>query len=423
MRHILVLLCFCLFTIYCNGQSSIVISGRVVDKQSKEALSFSTIVYEDKSIGTISDVDGYFTLSLNEVKSTEKMVISYLGYKSIALTIDECQKSQSYQLEPISHDLVEVVVAAEKFKLKSFIKEVVADYNKSRRSKPHIAIAHYREKAKKAGEYIMFMESIGYSVYAGNLPNAAPLSNYKFFCENTRCYVDNPEWIKFKENRGGSPIENVAPSGSSNLNVFRTIEHYGFLSNKWVSKYTFKMDSSYFIGSNPVYCINFKGNNAKGSIHVYSDTKQILKIDYLGNAYWSEAFGIRLKARVDIRFNYFDNSPFISSINANYTRNGLQYSNNLNVLVQKFDQFELSDEEYWSLNSYAINPYIEYQPEIWKVSNIDEEQDYVEIESGLKSQNINLEDKFIDYSGRWFFSEKERNEVARRKVNELKSNF
>lgn len=409
---LLVLSCF-----QAIGQSDFVVTGKIIDKKTKEPLPYSTIIYQNKSIGTISNVDGYYSLSLYNAQESDSITISYVGYESLNTTIAHCLQVKNINLEPTINEIKEVVVEAEKFKLKSFVKEVISEYNKNRKAEPHIAISHYREKAKDDNKFIMYMESIGYSVYAGKKANVAPLSNYNFFCENTKCYFDNSKWLKYQEDYS------VRPSGGSNLNVFRVFEIGGILSKKHYSKYSFKIDSTYFIGNAPVYCIGFKGNNDAGSMHVFADSKQIFKIECSTNKYWSNVFYKRVNAHVNVQFNYFEDTPFISIINANYKVDGLEYMNTLTVLVQKFNNFKLSKDEYWSFNNYAINPYIEYLPDEWKTYSIDLDKDFEKIAIDLKSNTTALEQHFINNSGRWFFENERKSELAKSKLKELKSNF
>ncbi|MFA5816682.1 MAG: hypothetical protein WC865_13800 [Bacteroidales bacterium] len=58
-------------------------------------------------------------------------------------------------------------------------------YQKNSRTDPHVALGHYREKARIDGKYVMFAESIGYAVYKRKR-NAEVESQYAFFSEITR---------------------------------------------------------------------------------------------------------------------------------------------------------------------------------------------------------------------------------------------
>lgn len=420
MKTKILLILSIILTLQVKGQNKNTITGNIIDKDTKEALQYATIIYQNKSIGTTSDINGRFTLNLRGARESDSIFISYMGYETIRTTVSECTKTKIHELKPFINELIEVTITSKKLNLKKFIKEVITGYNKNKRKNAHIAIAHYREKAKEKNQYIMFMESIGYSVFAETPANAAPLSNYNFFYENTKSHVVNPKWTKYK--RAVLNVQNVAPGGGANLNIFRSLELYGMLSNKHYKKYNYKKDSTYYIKNNPVYRIRFNGNNAKGAIHVYADTKQILKIECSTTRYWSTAFHKRVDAQIKIQFNYFEKAPFFSQITANYQHENLEYYNYLEILVQKFNNFNLSNREYWSMNGYNVNPYVEYTPINWETT-IEPDKDYAKIASDLASNSTSLEKQFENFSGRWFFPNKETNKLAVSKIKQLKQNF
>ncbi|NOU62007.1 carboxypeptidase-like regulatory domain-containing protein [Marinifilum caeruleilacunae] len=418
-----VLILFLMLSLQVKGQKETNITGKVIDQKTQESLPYATVIYQNKSIGTITDLNGNFTLSITDASETDSIFISYMGYESIKTVIAECSKTNQFELKPNINKLNEVIVTSKKFKLKKFIEEVIGAYNKNKREKAHIAIAHYREKAKEDNRYVMYMESIGYSVYAGTQANAAPLSNYKFFNENTRCHVSHPKWMKYNEHRDAHNGQNVIPAGGSNLNMFRYFEINGLLSNNESKKYKYQIDSSYYIQNNPIYCIRFNGSIAQGSLHVNAESKQILKIECSTSKYWSTAFHKRVDAQIKIQFNYFEKTPFLSKITATYEHEKLEYQNHLEVLIQKFNDFELNKEEYWSMNAYEQNPYIEYIPTAWETNIIEPDNDYSKIAADLGLNTTSLEKHFTDYSGRWFFSNVTRNELAVSKIKQLKKNF
>ncbi len=423
MRIHVILIFFMLFSLHLVGQNQVVLNGKVIDKKTQELLPYATIVHAKKSIGTVSNMNGSFTLSLYNVAATDSIIVSFVGYKPLKTTVSECMQTQTHALEAMVNEIGEIVVTANKLNLKAFVREVIEGYNRNKRKEPHIAIAHYREKAKENTTYIMYMESIGYAVFAGKQTNAAPLSNYKFFCENTKCHVVNPQWTKYKENSKGAHTENVVPGGGSNLNLFRYLESEGLLSKSHYKKFKYKMDSTYYVNNNLVYCIAFKGNIASGRMFVLANSKQIVKMECATTKYWSTAFQKRVDAQVDIHFNYFEEQPFVSSIQAQYNYQKLHYQNDLEILVQKFNQFDLSQNEYWSLNIYDQNPYVEYIPEEWITKNIQGDRDYRKIASDLEADSISMEKEFERYSGRWFFPNSHQGELVKDKVKQLKSNF
>jgi hypothetical protein len=407
------------------SQINVNLSGRVTDMETKEPLPYAKIFYLKKSLGTVTNLDGNFTISISEANEMDSIIISYVGYEPIRTVVGKCLKKDKFELKPKVVELDEVVAKAGKFRLNDFIKGVITDYNSNRRNYPHIAIAHYREKARYKGHYIMFMESIGYSVFSGDSKYGTPLSNYKFFCENTKCHVDHPEWLKYMENSTGYPysVENVSSADGTNLNVFRCIELGGILSLRDYKKYSYKIDSTYYIKDSPVYRVRFDGRGDNGTIHVFADNQQILEIECTTKDLWSTAFHKRVNGKVKIRFNYFDETPFLSSVESYYNYQGLEHNNSLTVLLQKLDKFEMNRDEYWSMNAYSGNPFIEFSPEKWETYNILRDNDYSIIASDLNLRGITLEEQFVNFSGRWLNRKGTKAENARSKIIELKSIF
>ena len=128
-------------------------------------------------------------------------------------------------MTPKPIEVNEVIISSGKVKVDPLVEEIIETYNSQRRSKPQIATAHYREKAKENGKYIMYMESIGYSIFGGFMANVAPRSNYNYFYKNSRAYVNHPEWLskKTRNNRRSIP-----PSGGSTLNFFELLRLRAF---------------------------------------------------------------------------------------------------------------------------------------------------------------------------------------------------
>ena len=428
MKQNLTLILLIIFVIQAIGQKEFVLNGQVIDNITKEPLPYSTIVDQEKMVGTTSNIDGYFSLSLINALETDSIIISYIGYKSIKTVISESVNNEIYKLEPLIIDVSEVVVNADKFNLKVFMKEVVTDYGSNRRDEPHIAIAHYREKAKLNGDYIMYLESIGYLVFASRQENKETISNYCFFCENTKCHVVNPQWIKYKKNRDkgiryGFYNENVLIANNSNLNIFSDFENRGLLSLEDYKKYVYKIDSIYYFNNMPVFRIDFIGKDEQGSIHVLAESRQILKIKCTTNKLWSTPINKKVSAEINIQFNYYGTTPFVSTIESKYKLDGLEHFNSIEILLQKINKFELTWDEYWDFQQYNFNPYINYSPERWKAYNVHEDNDYNKIEKDLTSKGISLENQFINFSGRWFFTNIKWCENAKTKMSELKRDF
>ena len=407
-----------------TSQNQFSISGVIFDKKTKNPLPFASVVYLKKSLGTTSDINGNFSFTIFNAKKTDTILISHIGYKTLKLQVSEINKIKNIALLENTNSLKEIIIKTKSnLKLKKFIKETILNYNNNKKQEPHIAIAHYREKAKKNSKYIMFMESVGYSVYAGKTNNASQLSNYKFFNKLSRAYVNHPKWKAYKKNEKNLTKETINPSGGSNLNAFRYTEIYGVLSKKNINRYKFKVDSTFFIKDDLVYVFNYKGNIDNGILYVIAKNKHIIKITSNTKKYYSQAFQKRIPAELEISFSYYNNIPFISKINAFLKYKDLTYTNTLTIKTQKFEDFKFSNKDYWSLNRYETNPYIFYDSIKWNQLGIKEDKDYYKIALDLAESTSNLENHFKKFNNRWFFNTKKNNYNSIKIIEELKLNF
>lgn len=106
-----------LLTINVIGQENGILSGRVTDSITSETLTGVNIFQKnDMTIGTVTDFNGYYSLSLKPGKY--KLTASYTGMKSKTFEIViESQKNTivNIQMEPFSTEFDEIVIRAGKF--------------------------------------------------------------------------------------------------------------------------------------------------------------------------------------------------------------------------------------------------------------------------------------------------------------------
>jgi hypothetical protein len=111
-RIFLLFLCAPLFL---QGQSSLVISGTVVNHKA-EPLAFANIGIINSALGTISNSSGEFEFIVPTELSNDTVVISYVGYKSFK-TLASGVKNMTITMEEAPVVLQEVVVESDHAKL------------------------------------------------------------------------------------------------------------------------------------------------------------------------------------------------------------------------------------------------------------------------------------------------------------------
>ena len=101
-RFYLLLVCMCLLPAGIFAQLKV--KGTVVDENGDGAIG-ANIVVAGTTIGTVTDFDGQFEITVPEGK--KQLVISYLGYKTVTVT---ARPTMKVTLETESQQIQEVVV-------------------------------------------------------------------------------------------------------------------------------------------------------------------------------------------------------------------------------------------------------------------------------------------------------------------------
>lgn len=103
-KHILILLMFIVALPLMAQESRI--TGRVTDAQTGEALPGTTVKIEGTTTGTITDMDGNFTIN---AESGDVLLASFVGFETQRVTVGN-QTTLNIALEPAEKSLDEVVV-------------------------------------------------------------------------------------------------------------------------------------------------------------------------------------------------------------------------------------------------------------------------------------------------------------------------
>ena len=96
-----------------NAQDKLTISGYVKDSKNGEALIGVTVYKKNSSIGTTTNVYGFYSLTLP--KGQDTVVFSFVGYKNIIKSIN-LSSNQNISIEMIEEgkDLDEVIISSER---------------------------------------------------------------------------------------------------------------------------------------------------------------------------------------------------------------------------------------------------------------------------------------------------------------------
>ena len=107
MKQIIILIFFIQFS-----YAQIIIKGSIINKKTNEPIPYSSIGIKGKTVGTVSNENGYFELPLNEINDTDSLKISAIGYQSKSYSIMQAKNftSENIYLNESAVALNEVVI-------------------------------------------------------------------------------------------------------------------------------------------------------------------------------------------------------------------------------------------------------------------------------------------------------------------------
>jgi hypothetical protein len=99
-----------------------IVKGIVVDSISKQPLPFATVQAGNQSKGVISNIDGKFSIALNQAGPIQ---FSYSGYRSKTVLSSTHKENDSVMLVPVSNTLQEVVIKSQTDKIARIINTAI----------------------------------------------------------------------------------------------------------------------------------------------------------------------------------------------------------------------------------------------------------------------------------------------------------
>ncbi len=139
----------CLFLISANSaftqdKQIIIIEGVVTDSL-LEAIPFANITFDSTTIGTMSNIEGYYKLEINKIPNNQ-LSVSCIGYKSkkIKILIDGSQKI-NIQLIPENFEIDEVVIKSRENPAHRIIKAFLQnkEFNNPEKKQYHFSSSAY----------------------------------------------------------------------------------------------------------------------------------------------------------------------------------------------------------------------------------------------------------------------------------------
>lgn len=155
------------------GQSSLTISGTLVDSESNEPLVFASIGIKHASISTVSNSQGQFDFHISSKYKDDILVISMMGYQNTEVPVRNLINKDSilFRLNKATKLLDEVVIQ-DSLQGEDIVRIAVSRIGENFPIEPFLLEGFYRDLKKLGGTYFSLLEA-AVKIYDENydLPN------------------------------------------------------------------------------------------------------------------------------------------------------------------------------------------------------------------------------------------------------------
>lgn len=124
------------------------IRGKILDKETLEAIPFSSVSVKGTSIGTCSNNQGEFIFYYPDSLIDHDLNISCIGYKSKSLKLESLSTNNitNIYLDPASYEISEITIRPNQMTASDFVKQVIKNMHKNYSRSPYYMEGFLRDK-------------------------------------------------------------------------------------------------------------------------------------------------------------------------------------------------------------------------------------------------------------------------------------
>lgn len=143
-----------------RGQSSITLSGRIIDNETDEPLIYATIGILGKPIGTVSNSNGEFDFHIPVAYLNDTVSVSMLGYQNFAVPLNQIGDRANFivRMEKGTILLKEVVIS-DSLSAGDIVRIAINKIDNNYPMDPYQMEAFYRDLKSVNGRYISLLEA------------------------------------------------------------------------------------------------------------------------------------------------------------------------------------------------------------------------------------------------------------------------
>jgi len=142
-----------------DSASYISLTGKIIDKDSRNPIMFANIFLTGTSIGTVANADGEFLLKVPNERLNGEVSITHIGYKNFKSAVEKMRNTENtVVLEPELISLKEIIIQNEN--PVDLLKKAIQNIPKNYRNTPSMVTGFYRETIKQNRKYVSVAEAV-----------------------------------------------------------------------------------------------------------------------------------------------------------------------------------------------------------------------------------------------------------------------
>jgi len=140
-------------------ESSITISGKVVDSKTNKPIIFASVTATGTNIGTVTNTEGEFNIQFDKSLNIKSLSFKYIGYQNKEVEISSIpDKKFKVKLKPSVVPIEEVIIRPNN--PKELIREILRKIPVNYSDKANKEMAFYREFVKNKRKYVSISEAV-----------------------------------------------------------------------------------------------------------------------------------------------------------------------------------------------------------------------------------------------------------------------
>lgn len=140
-------------------ESSIIISGKVVDSKTNKPIVFASVTATGTNIGTVTNTEGEFNIQFDKSLNVKSLSFKYIGYQNKEVEISSIpDKKFKVKLKPSVVPIEEVIIRPNN--PKELIREILRKIPVNYSDKANKEMAFYREFVKNKRKYVSISEAV-----------------------------------------------------------------------------------------------------------------------------------------------------------------------------------------------------------------------------------------------------------------------